>query len=1091
MSEKTANISGQLIGILLLALACLLFVCPPNQRPFLTEELKSYVVNLGLDLKGGSELLYEVNPEDIDPTKTAEGVIGDTISIISERIHNSGIVKEPRVQRQGQNRILIQLPGLNKQDTEEIKKVIQRLGNLELRLVASPEVGVGDGKLSEVEERTKYDTAKSRGQRSLKLYERRILRDGYRWYPGKEGGQARLVWVGDPYKIGGQRLSKVSYDSLNQVINFSMKSEASNDFKNLTSRYKKQFLAIIFNNEVMAAPQIDGVIPDGSGILRGFSYDEAQELIKSMRSGSLEIQPELVHENTIGPSLGEDSVRLGIQAGVIGLGMVVGFIILYYLAAGLVASIALLLNILIVFAVLVIFRETLTLPGIAGLILTVGMSIDANIIIFERIREEKLKRLKANPGKETLEKEELLADVESGFRQAFSTIFDANLTTFLTAAILYFIASGTVQGFAFTMLWGIVASFFTAIFVTRVLLYFLIMSGLVRNLSMAQLLKDPKYAITSKMKTAAMFSIVVVGISLASFLSSSDRIYGLDLRGGVLAQISLKEPLATDDVRTRLREDFRDDLEVQHIVSDLDTADQKGWLEFAIRLPNVHQDDIDKINKELDSLSRDMRLVSIRLKREQKNLVEKQQQRDESLREIRRLKKNDADKEEVDSQREQAKYVRERIKDIRKKLDDYEAEMQKIVETRRDLINTKNEKAGIDELRQRINSRFSKELAPFSFGKITTVKRGKYRNFRSIKVNLRTPLPPSFIEELFKDSKDVFDDVVVSVDDYNLTFKAPEGKSDDELAQEIKKHLALARPSMEVESIKLSKDGGSISTILSFTTVAPVEAVNEAIEKCKFEDVSLKAKGIRENLVTSVTLLIDIPSSSQSDEEVKKSIEANLRDYFAKATYNEKKVHLSEPYPRFSQISGVVAKAQKAKAYRAIILSLILVLFYIAARFPNGWRFGFGAVVALVHDVAITLGVIAFVSNAGLVNVEINLPVIAALLTIVGYSLNDTIVIFDRLRENQMKEEVWDRLGIKKVIDVFNKSINQTLSRTLLTSLTTLFVVCVIFFLNYGHGSVMEGFAFTLIVGVIVGTYSSIFVASATVLSIENKHRKK
>ena len=1093
MSEKTANISGQLIGILLLALACLLFVCPPDQRPFLNEELKNYVVNLGLDLKGGSELLYEVNPEDIDPTKTAEDVIGATISIISERIHNSGIVKEPRVQRQGQNRILIQLPGLNKQDTEEIKKVIQRLGNLELRLVAAPEVGVdsGDasGKLSEAEERSKYDQAKSRGARSLKLYERKLSRAGYKWFPGKEGSQARLVWIKDPYGITGTRLSRVSYDSLNQVINFSLKSEASNDFKKLTRRYKKQFLAIIFNNEVMAAPQIEDEIPDGSGILRGFSYEEAQELIKTMRSGSLEIQPELLHENTIGPSLGEDSVRLGIQAGLIGLGMVVGFIILYYMAAGLVASIALLLNILIVFAILVIFRETLTLPGIAGLILTVGMSIDANIIIFERIREEKLKRLKGKEDK-TLDKEELLADVESGFKQAFSTIFDANLTTFLTAAILYFIASGAVQGFAFTMLWGIVASFFTAIFVTRVLLYFLISAGMVRKLSMVQLLKDPQYAVTSKMKLAALCSVVVVAVCLGSFFSSSDRIFGLDLRGGVLAQISLKTPLPTDEVRSRLRDDFRDDLEVQHIVSDLDTDSSKGWHEFAIRLPSLHQDEIDKINQKLDDISSDMRLVSVRLKREQKNLIERQQQRDDSLREIRRLKRQNADNSEVESAREQAKYYREKVKDIRKKLDDYEAEMQKIRETRRDLITSKNEKAGIDELRQRINARFKEELAPFSFGEITTVTRGKYRNFYSVPVNLRTPLPTSFIESLF-DSKDVFDQVVVSVNDYNLTFKAPEGKSEDEVAQEIKKHLALARPSMEVQTMKLNKESDSFSTTLSFTTIAPISAVNEAIEKCKFENVSLNPRGVKENLVTSVTLLVDVPSSSQSEEEKTKTIEANLREYFNSATYNEKKVHLSEPFPRFSQISGVVAKAQKAKAYRAIILSLILVLLYIAARFPNGWRFGFGAVVALAHDVAITLGIIAFFSNTGLVNVEINLPVIAALLTIVGYSLNDTIVIFDRLRENQMKEEVWDRLGMKKVTDVFNKSINQTLSRTLLTSLTTLFVVGVIFVLNYGHGSVMEGFAFTLIIGVIVGTYSSIFVASSTVLSIESRQRDK
>lgn len=1098
MSGKNTNIFGQIIGIIVLALTCLLFICPPDQRPFLKEELKEYQINLGLDLKGGSELLYEVNPQDIDPTKTAEDVIGDTIAIISERIHNSGIVKEPRVQREEENKILIQLPGLNKQDTEEIKNVIQKLGALELRLIATEKTGVGnaDQRISEAAERSNYDKAKTKSKKALKKYERNLAKKGYRWYASKKGGSARLIWRKDPYGITGQKLSNVQYDGLNQVIHFSLKSGSHKDFEKLTREFKNESLAIIFNNEVMAAPNIADVIPDGSGILKGFSYQDAQELIKSMRSGSLEIQPELLHENTIGPSLGEDSVRLGIKAGMIGLGLVIVFIIIYYLASGVIASIALLLNILIVFAILVIFRETLTLPGIAGLILTVGMSIDANIIIFERIREEKIKRLKGfdenapiNKDKE-ISKEELCEDIRVGFEQAFSTIFDANLTTFLTAAILYFIASGTVQGFAFTMLWGIVASFFTAIFVTRVLLYFLVNIGLVRKLTMMQALKNPKFEITSKMRIAAVFSLLVVGASLASFFSSSDRIYGLDLRGGVLAQISLNQPLKTDVVRERLRNDFRDDIEVQHVVSDFDTDGADGWHEFAIRLPSLHQDRIDEINGKLRKISDQMRRLGYDLKEEQSRVIEKQQKRDAALKEIRRLRKLSDVDSDLKYQRTLSRDLKASIRDTNEIIKDYSAQVEVVKGERRKLIKEKNAKAGIEELQKQINTHFVNELAPIAFENLQEIPRGKFRDYYSIKVNLRTLLPVSFIEETVFKNKSGFNKIIIALNDYDLTFKTKDSK--ENLVSDITKYLDLARPSLQPNSFSLEEKDGLFTTTLSFSAAAPMDIVKKAISRAEIEDVNVAPKGMRDNLVNSLTLFIDLPSEKRKakEGEIKKYIEATLKDYFSSAEYDKKKIHLSEPFPRFSQISGVVAKAQKAKTYRAILLSLILILLYIAARFPNGWRFGFGAVVALVHDIAITLGVIALFSNMGWVNVEINLPVIAALLTIVGYSLNDTIVIFDRLRENQAKEEVWDRLGIKKVTEVFNKSINQTLSRTLLTSLTTLFVVAVIFALNYGRGSVMEGFSFTLIIGIIVGTYSSIFVASATVLRLENRERK-
>ena len=197
------------------------------------------------------------------------------------------------------------------------------------------------------------------------------------------------------------------------------------------------------------------------------------------------------------------------------------------------------------------------------------------------------------------------------------------------------------------------------------------------------------------------------------------------------------------------------------------------------------------------------------------------------------------------------------------------------------------------------------------------------------------------------------------------------------------------------------------------------------------------------------------------------------------------------PFPRFEQISGLVAKDQKSKAYQSIFLSLFLILLYIAFRFPNGFIFGLGGIIALAHDVAITLGAIAFFNEIGLVNVEIDLTVIAAILTLVGYSINDTIVVFDRLRENIKKfdKDLWDRFPKSRVSQEYNISLNQTLSRTVFTSLTTILVLIPIFVLNFGKGSALEGFSFSLIIGVIVGTYSSLMIATAFVLLNERKNR--
>ncbi|BBM84317.1 protein translocase subunit SecD [Candidatus Uabimicrobium amorphum] len=964
MYENNPKIWTKCVLILCLVSMSLLLICPPSKRPFFQEDLQETKINLGLDLKGGSELLYEIDLQELDPHKTAQQVMDDSISVIYQRIFDSGIVKEPRINRQGKNRILVQLPGLNDADTEKIKDAIEQLGNLRWCLVASPQVG-GKRSFDEAVESTRYEKAKQRGQRALDNYRKQLLSLGYKWFQDKGGGE-RLLWIGDSYNITGKDLRHVQFDSLHQQIHFRLTISAGKNFKKLTAKYQGEILAIVFNNKIVSVAQIGGVVGD-SGSLTGFTAKQANVLIKTMKSGSLDIKPQLLYKNTIGPSIGEDSVRLGVYSALFSFAAVILFIAIYYLTSGIVASLTLLLNILLVFVVLMLFRETLTLPGIAGLILTVGMSIDANIIIFERIREEQAKRL------QTVDKQILLDDVDRGFQKSFRTILDANITTFFTAAILYMIASGAIKGFAFTMLWGIALSFFTAIFVTKTFLRVLIMINMSNRLRMMQIVKKPSFAFTSKMRKWGIVSCFAVALCTVGFLKSSERIYGLDLRGGVLVQMSLKKPLETTTVRERLRKNFQGDFEVQRLISP-----RAKNREFSIRLSQ--------------------------------------------------------------------------------------------------------ENTSQSQMRQKIRQLFSAELAEKAFGDITKISRGKLRNFVSMPIHLHTPVSVDFLKATF--AKSPFEKVLIAVPKVTVHFELQKAQGKRSLKKEIIRHLALARPTIKVQHIEIHNKNNVFTAQISFLEHAPLESIHQAMQRCKFAKFHVQPQSDFANLMAEFTLLVDLPSGKDhiSWGETKQYLEKTVRDIF-----QQKEVHLSDPFPRVAEISSVVAKQQKTSAYRAILLSLIFILLYITARFPNGWNCALAAIITLAHDIAITVGMITLFSSMGWVNVEMNLPVIAALLTIVGYSLNDTIIIFDRLRENRENQE--ERLPIKKVAEIFDRSINQTLSRTILTSFTTLLVAVILFVFNYNTGNVLEGFAFTLIVGIIVGTYSSIFVASALALRFESRAR--
>ncbi len=240
-----------------------------------------------------------------------------------------------------------------------------------------------------------------------------------------------------------------------------MNDQGARIFSRVTGANVNKRLAIVLDGKVMMAPNIEDRIPNGSAVIRGsMGAQEAQDLAIVLRAGALQVPMKVIEERTVGPSLGKDSIAKGQFSAILGLVIVIVFVSIYYKLSGLIANTALLMNLVIVMAALAFFDATLTLPGVAGIILTIGMAVDANVLIFERIREE----LRAG--------KTVRAAIDQGYSRAFWAIFDSNLTTLLTAIVLYQFGTGPIRGFAVTLSIGIVASMFTAIVVTRVIFDF-------------------------------------------------------------------------------------------------------------------------------------------------------------------------------------------------------------------------------------------------------------------------------------------------------------------------------------------------------------------------------------------------------------------------------------------------------------------------------------------------------------------------------------------------------------------------------------------------------------------------------------------
>ncbi|MDP6929055.1 MAG: protein translocase subunit SecD [Planctomycetota bacterium] len=941
---------------------------------------------LGLDLSGGSRLIYFVDieaakeneqvPDDADP----EQIMLQTVAIIHERVDPTG-TREAVVTRRGDRDILIELPKLRPAELDSVVRAVETLGRLELRMAADDDYN-NDGVKFDMSEESKRLTewldaegedrrelltedpekvllfnllpqdagGPAAGQQNLKWFPHRVkprLDQPEAWdYAFSSNSGSNAVAISSQERFSGKPSGPDDYlvemlpinmseryfrgedmdpsavgqtlDEYGQpAVAYRIRNSRASDYADWSEEYIGKSSAIILNGYVRSAPVFQGRIYGDARITGQFTQTEVDELIKVLRTGSLQVKPTQKSKISIGASLGADSIKKGFLSIVFGGSVVLLFILAYYRLAGIVAFLAILMNITLILGSVVFIQATLTLPGLGGLVLTMGMAIDANILIYERIREEKRR------GKDLLQAAKL------GFERAMVTILDANITTFLAAVVLYNVGTGPIRGFAVTLMIGILTSLFTAFFVSRLIFHYMVDRKIMTDFKAAGWLTNSNFNFLRGAKIAGALSVIVIAAGIANFTQVPNAIkYGLDFTGGADLKVVFKEAKSPEELRERLRASagFKTDFP-NPVVNTAGAADGGRAREFSVKL----------------KLSDDLRAR-------------------------------------------------------------YEA-----AETKH-----KQESDAVFEkpYKQQIMVALEDWLVPGAF------EETKFSPHPSGTSDI-AGTNIHFIEP-------------VKIADVVTLIKASRGES------------ASAVPSKGDPEAETGRD-----LLVEFQVAkgTPKETVTEWISKAL-------------------------------DGNPKRGLEP-LKDTAGNAML------LSNPIPEAEEIGSRMVGELRTAAIGAMVLALFLIVMYIRVRFHE-YKYGLGAVAALIHDVFVALGIVTLCNQLGFVNAEIDLPMIAAFLTIIGYSINDTIVIFDRIRENVGDQQ---RLGDTKESfgDIINRSINQTLSRTILTSGTTLFVVIAQLVVNHGSGSSLEGFSFALIVGVLTGTYSTIFVASPIVLWLRNR----
>ena len=809
--------------------------------------------------------------------------------------------------------------------------------------------------------------------------------------------------------IGDVRISALSREDKdnNPAVGFNFETPSGSKlFRDMTERNKPtdamvRSLAVIMDDKIVSAPTLNAVLP-GSGTISGGSFTQkaVNQLVNILRSGNLnaELKPDPVSENTVGATLGESTIRKGLTSVLASFAAVLLFMVYYYRFAGLVACVALFANLLLTIGFMVGVNAAFTLPGLAGLVLMLGMAVDANVLIYERIREEREKGAT------------LVGAIRNGYDRALPTIIDTHLTSIFTAIVMYMFGNDSLKGFSISLIVGLIISLFTSLFMTRLMFDYCMHKKWVTKLTMKRLFARPNFDFMRIRNKMFLLTATLTILGLGLFLFRGEKVLNVDFTqgtayggrlqegqerslGGTDGKIGMVELLGEGRQKTRLN--VKDVVPMSIGTTDDATGEEK-------KADNIFKIVYDEGNGKLSE--------------EKVTLVSRPEGADLAAR-LANLKARASAL--PDSSVEQ----------VFLKGDNFSGNKARSFTVR----TTEKEPELVQIMLDRLLRDETSNAALMASTKITGVKIS---------------------------NDPVKDDKGVEKNSFTATVTFDQPTSPGYFKRFVERELKLENRIPPV---------GSATAL----TIVGVKADDKAVAS------------VEDRTGRFATMKLDLSENTEfrAAFEAKAKPEKKAEDKAAlqKILGEAQKSFESRPLPeRLEVFDPALAASTRNDALLAILLSWGAVMAFLWLRFGS-WQFGLAAVICLIHDLCFTLGAIAvchyvhdtaFGHFLGLQDFKIDLTAVAALLTLVGYSVNDTIVVFDRIREVRGKSPVL-------TVQMINDSVNQTLSRTVLASLTVFLVVGVLY-LAGGEG--VHLFSFVMVIGVLVGTYSSIYIASPLLL---------
>ncbi|MDY3558683.1 protein translocase subunit SecD [Gemmata sp. JC673] len=785
----------------------------------------------------------------------------------------------------------------------------------------------------------------------------------------------------DSLRVGGEITISASAGQdakLSPSVDFQFNSAGGQQFTKITRRNKPtgsttRNLAILLDDRVVSAPTLQNEIGNRGQITGKFDRKSVDRLVQILKSGALsaELREKPVSENTIGPTLGQDTIVRGTTAVGGAFLAVLAFMLVYYRFAGLVACVALFANLLLTIGFMVAVNAAFTLPGLAGLVLTLGMAVDANVLIYERLREER------NRGAN------IATALRNGYERAFLTIIDTHLTSIFTAIVLYTFGNDQLKGFAISLTVGLVISLFTSLYMTRLMFDFWLHRKWLTDLKMMQLFARPNF---HPMKMRYVFfplTAVLTVAGLAVFVVRGEAGLNVDFRGGTVFASKLKADeerglTKTGDGKDGFRELLGEEAQKKRL--------EVGADHDAVLWTNRPSGD-ERVNVWKYTIT----------------------YKDGTRSKVRLTAKPGGPDATEDEMRADVRQRAGQLPDVSVEQMFLSGEKYEMGKSRYFTIRTTEKQ---------------RDLVQAALDRLLVSDKGQ-----------------SILDGATMTPEPVTGPVVL------LNFDKPTSRS---FAQEL-----------------FEREFSDIGAAPEFTLTGVGEGAEGRFKQMKL-DVSRNQ---------TLSLLGADPKTPGLDQKARADQLKALQEIVAGA----KRAFDATPEPeRLEVFDTQLASDTREKAMMAIVASWVAILLYLWFRFGN-WTFGLAAVICLVHDLCFTIGAIAVchylhmipgLDFLGIEDFKIDLTTVAALLTLVGYSVNEIIVNFARLREVRGKNP-------QLTPQMINDSVNQTLSRTILTSMTV-FLASIVLYAFGGEG--VHLFAFVMVVGVLVSTYSSIFVASPLLL---------